>query len=80
MVPDRLGIRFAKSTSVASSSCLAATAELSPLSKAAGGPSGVRHRADLSEPSPSLGGCDLQNCRHLRGLLVGLAEWGTAQI
>eukprot|EP00959_Pyramimonas_sp_CCMP1952_P052548 1098589-Pyramimonas_sp.AAC.1 len=45
------------------------SAKLSPLSKAAGVSCGVRHRADLSGTSSSLGGCDLRNCRHFRALL-----------
>ena len=38
-----------------------------------GGPRGPE------EAPPSLGGCDLRNCRHFRGLLGGPAEWGLTQ-
>ena len=32
------------------------------------------------EAAPSLGGCDLRNCRHFRGLLGGLQGWRYTQI
>ena len=41
------------------------------------GPWEVQQRGVLRGPeeaSPSLGGCDLRNCRHFRGLLGGPAE------
>ena len=50
------------------------SAKLSQLSWAPGRPSGVVSYADDHETSPSLGGCDLRNCRHFRGLLGGPAE------
>ena len=49
------------------------SAKLSPLSRAAGGSSGVRSYGDSDYSSPSLGGCDPRNCRHFRGLLRGPA-------
>eukprot|EP00959_Pyramimonas_sp_CCMP1952_P355031 7437151-Pyramimonas_sp.AAC.1 len=30
----------------------------------------------IPRSSPSLGGCDLRNCRQFRGLLGGPAQWG----
>ena len=36
--------------------------------------------ADDYETSQSLGGCDLRNCRHFRGLLGGPAEWCLTQM
>ena len=49
------------------------TAKLSPLSRAPGKPSGVVSYADHNEASPSLGGCELRNCRNVRRFLGGPA-------
>ena len=54
--------------------CGVRTAKLPQRSRVPGKPSGAVSCADQNEASPSLGGCELPNCRHVRGLLGGPTE------
>ena len=42
-------------------------------------PSGVGDTQTPSKLRGFLGGCELRNCRHFRGLVGGPAEWGDSQ-